>query len=275
MSAVSNELPSSGFSGRLRWAGYLLGFGLGGFFDGILLHQVLQWHHLLLGIERAPFQDIKVQILADGLFHVLMYFIAMAGLWLLWKARQEFAAPKADRLLLANAFIGFGAWHILDSVLSHWILGIHRIRMNVENVLFWDVLWFVVFGIVFVVIGWLLRRGADTGTGGTGSGAGSHGTATAMLLALIVAVAGPVAALPPADVTTVMVFFKSGTKPNEIFKAIDAVDGRILWAARSGDVWALDIKDKSKTEVFYRHGAYLVSNSALAIGCLAWSAAST
>src|SRR5690606_18965301 len=29
-----------------RW-GTVLGFALGGFFDGILLHQILQWHHLL------------------------------------------------------------------------------------------------------------------------------------------------------------------------------------------------------------------------------------
>jgi uncharacterized membrane protein len=28
-------------------AGLLFGLGLGGFFDGILLHQVLQWHHML------------------------------------------------------------------------------------------------------------------------------------------------------------------------------------------------------------------------------------
>lgn len=26
---------------RLNWAGYLLGFAFGGFFDGILLHQIL------------------------------------------------------------------------------------------------------------------------------------------------------------------------------------------------------------------------------------------
>lgn len=28
-------------------AGILLGLGLGGFFDGIVLHQILQWHHML------------------------------------------------------------------------------------------------------------------------------------------------------------------------------------------------------------------------------------
>lgn len=26
-------------------AGILFGLGLGGFFDGIVLHQILQWHH--------------------------------------------------------------------------------------------------------------------------------------------------------------------------------------------------------------------------------------
>jgi hypothetical protein len=197
-----------------------------------------------------------------------MYFIALAGLWMLWKARREFAEPGADRLLLANAFIGFGVWHILDGILSHWILGIHRIRMDAENVLFWDLLWFFVFGVAFVVIGWMMRKG-------TGGSSKRKGNATALLLALTVMAAGPIAALPPANVTTVMVFFKPGTAPNEIFKAIDAVDGRILWAAGSGDVWALDVKDKSKTGLFYRHGAYLVSNSALAIGCLAWTGART
>jgi uncharacterized membrane protein len=28
-------------------AGILFGLGLGGFFDGIVLHQVLQWRHIL------------------------------------------------------------------------------------------------------------------------------------------------------------------------------------------------------------------------------------
>jgi uncharacterized membrane protein len=28
-------------------AGLLLGVGLGGLFDGVVLHQILQWHHML------------------------------------------------------------------------------------------------------------------------------------------------------------------------------------------------------------------------------------
>jgi uncharacterized membrane protein len=32
-------------------AGIFLGLGLGGFVDGILLHQIFQWHHMLSSIR--------------------------------------------------------------------------------------------------------------------------------------------------------------------------------------------------------------------------------
>jgi uncharacterized membrane protein len=35
----------------LKQAGFLLGFALGGFFDSILLHQILQWHNLLTNVD--------------------------------------------------------------------------------------------------------------------------------------------------------------------------------------------------------------------------------
>jgi uncharacterized membrane protein len=37
-----------------RSAGLLHGLGLGGFIDGILLHQILQWHHMLSGVDDYP-----------------------------------------------------------------------------------------------------------------------------------------------------------------------------------------------------------------------------
>ena len=35
-------------------AGIFLGLGLGGFVDGILLHQILQWHHMLSNVYVLP-----------------------------------------------------------------------------------------------------------------------------------------------------------------------------------------------------------------------------
>ncbi|MDC7789201.1 DUF2243 domain-containing protein, partial [Rhodoplanes tepidamans] len=145
-------------SRRLRWSGWLLGFALGGFYDGILLHQILQWHHLLLGVDAAPFRDVRVQVLADGLFHALMYAIALAGGWLLWRGRAALDAAGAGRGLVADLLIGFGAWHVVDAVLFHWVLAIHRLRMDVAEPLPWDIGWLVAFGLLPIAAGLLLRR---------------------------------------------------------------------------------------------------------------------
>jgi uncharacterized membrane protein len=139
--------------GKLGWAALLLGIALGGFFDGILLHQILQWQHLLSGLDGAAFQNLRVQILADGVFHALIYAVAISGLWLLWRERARLGAAAAGRSLTAWALIGFGVWLIVDAVLSHWLLGLHRIRMDVDNPLFWELLWFSVFGVAVVLAG--------------------------------------------------------------------------------------------------------------------------
>ena len=96
----------AGGNKNLRWGGIALGFGLGGFFDGILLHQILQWHHLLSGLDQEGL-DIRFLIMTDGLFHVLMYFIAAIGLWLLWRARSALAATVPQHTLSADALLGF------------------------------------------------------------------------------------------------------------------------------------------------------------------------
>jgi hypothetical protein len=69
------------------WAGYLLGFSLGGLFEAILLRHVLQWHHVLLGLQWEPLQRMWVQVLADRLFLLLMCSIALCGVWSLWRGR--------------------------------------------------------------------------------------------------------------------------------------------------------------------------------------------
>ncbi len=208
----------------LQWAGYLLGFALGGFFDGILLHQVLQWHHLLSAVEGAPFRDLRVQVLADGLFHVAMYIIAAVGLWLLWRARHEFAAANADRMVVAGVLVGFGVWHVANGLIFHWTLGIHRIRMAAENVLLWDLIWFFAFGVLFIAAGWALRRAARTGdTPGRAPPA-----VVPVLLATVVSGAGSIAALPPPNLSSALVLFRPGTAPEAVLAAVSAVDGRIV-----------------------------------------------
>ena len=37
-----------------RASGLLYGLGLGGFVDGIVLHQILQWHHMVSDVDGIP-----------------------------------------------------------------------------------------------------------------------------------------------------------------------------------------------------------------------------
>ena len=269
-STVNAPSPAAGYSAGFRWAGYLIGVAMGGFFDGILLHPVLQWHHLLSLVDSPVVRDIRVQILADGMFHVLMYLVALWGLALLWRNREQFSLPSAGRFLLACALIGFGIWNVIDVVVFHWILVIHRIRVDSGHSLFWEVLWLVLFGLPFLLAGWWLRRQAARPGTGSASGAGAR---AAMVAALTLG-AGAIAALPPTDTGTSMVVFAPGTTPLQIFQAFDAADVRVVWSDQSATVWAVHAARRSDAFRLYRHGALLVSGSMLAPGCFNWLARS-
>ena len=61
-------MTRTGANRRYQWSGYLLGFALGGFFDGIVLHQVLQWHHMLTSAGFPPdsVENLEVNTFADA-----------------------------------------------------------------------------------------------------------------------------------------------------------------------------------------------------------------
>lgn len=246
------------------WAA-VLGFALGGFFDGILLHQILQWHHLLSLVPAVS--DMRLQVLWDGYFHALMYVIAAVGLWGLWRA-HKLVEGAGGRAVSGAVLIGFGSWHILDSVASHWVLGIHRIKLDSPNPLVWDLVWFTAFGIVPLVAGWLLlRRGpASTGRGAAGS------AAVAFVLVGLTVAAGAWSLRPPPDQRFTTVVFAPGVSPQAAMTAVDAAGARLLWTDPSMGVLVVEVADEAKWR-FYGHGAWLVSGSGLPSGCYDWSRA--
>ena len=203
--------------------------------------------------------------MADGLFHVLMYLIAIAGLWLLWHSRRGVTGTKADVRIVAAALLGFGIWQVVDVAGFHWIAGIHRIRVDVPNPLLWDVGWLIVFAAPSLAAGWWLMR--RTGPAGP---AGPAVRATPAALAILTLVAGPVAALPPRGVGTSVVVFRSDVLAPAAFAAVAQAGGRVIWSSKAGDVLAVDLDGASAREL-YANGALLVSTSLIGVGCLAWS----
>jgi uncharacterized membrane protein len=138
-------------------AGILLGIGFGGFFDGILLHQILQWHHMLTSTGNHPATTVaglEDNTLADGLFHALTFLAALIGLTLLWTAVRKGAA-LAGRHLVGLMLAGWGAFNFVEGIVDHQILTVHHV--NPDNVVLWDTL-FLIFGAVLLVAGLALAR---------------------------------------------------------------------------------------------------------------------
>jgi uncharacterized membrane protein len=256
---------------RLAIAAGVLGFALGGFFDGIMLHQVLQWHHFLSLVPGEALRDIRAQILADGMFHVAVYAIAALGLWLLWRARGGIDAASG-RYLLGAVLLGFGAWQIVDVVGFHWVVGIHRIRVDVPNPLLWDLGWLAVIGLPPLLAGLWLRRSAAGGGPSARDGGGGHGQAAAAMLALTVLGAAPLASLPPPGAsTTALVVFHPGLGLEGAFAAVAAADGRVVRAHATGEMLEVELGSGASVWRLYRHGALLVGASGAFAGCLAWT----
>jgi uncharacterized membrane protein len=71
--------------------GLLLGVGLGGFVDGIVIHQLLQWHHMATSHDdhdsfpATTVGSLEDNTLWDGLFHLGTWLVSIVGLFLLWR----------------------------------------------------------------------------------------------------------------------------------------------------------------------------------------------
>ncbi len=109
-------------------AGVVLGLGLGGFFDGIVLHQILQWHHMLTA-NRPPttVENLELNTLWDGLFHTATYIFTLAGLLLLWRAVRAARSLPPARTLVGALLMGWGAFNLVEGIVDHHLLGIHHV----------------------------------------------------------------------------------------------------------------------------------------------------
>jgi len=142
--------------------GLLLGVGLGGLVDGIVLHQILQWHHMLTAVDEYPsgtVRGLEVNTLWDGVFHVFAFVFTVAGVLILWRAPAR-PARQLWSDLVGPMLIGWGLFNVVEGVVDHFLLGIHHVRDDVGEPLPWDV-GFLLAGLALVAGGWLVHRRQD------------------------------------------------------------------------------------------------------------------
>ena len=141
-------------------AGLLLGIGFGGFVDGIVLHQILQWHHMLTNTGNHPADTVsglETNTVADGLFHATTWILLACGVVLLRRAWAAGERGPSLRALVGTMLAGWGLFNLVEGVVDHHLLGVHDVRDDVSDPLWWN-LGFLVFGAALVVVGAALTR---------------------------------------------------------------------------------------------------------------------
>jgi uncharacterized membrane protein len=119
-------------------AGVFLGMSFAGFFDGIVLHQILQWHHMVSSIRPTDsIEDLEANTFWDGVFLVGASILTALGLSLLWVAHKSDRLSYSTKTLVASLLFGAGAFNVVEGLIDHHLLGIHHVKSG-SNQIFWD-----------------------------------------------------------------------------------------------------------------------------------------
>jgi uncharacterized membrane protein len=119
-------------------AGVLLGMGFAGFFDGIVLHQLLQWHHMVSSIRPTDsVEDLEANTFWDGVFLIGATSLTSVGIILLWLAHRSHQLAYSTKTLVGSFLFGIGAFNCIEGLIDHHLLGIHHVKSG-SNQLVWD-----------------------------------------------------------------------------------------------------------------------------------------
>lgn len=138
-------------------AGVALGIGMGGFVDGILFHQILQFHNMLSArIPNTTYVGAKVNMVWDGFFHAGVWTITAAGIALLWRAGRRSDANLSGRLLCGALLIGWGLFNLVEGLIDHHLLQLHHVYEPM-GLSVWDYA-FLLWGAAMALGGWMIAR---------------------------------------------------------------------------------------------------------------------
>ena len=168
---ATREQQARDVEGPSPAASIMYGIGLGGFVDGIVLHQVLQWHHMLsatLDHSEQTVAGLQVNTMADGFFHIASWlFVVGASVVTLAQWRQGRLAPSW-RFHVGGLLVGWGLFNLVEGVIDHHLLRIHHVRDDLGGPLAWDV-GFLLLSLVLLAAGALLQRSGPRHAAGVGA----------------------------------------------------------------------------------------------------------
>lgn len=139
---------------RTAGIGFVLGVGVIGTLDGVVVHELLQWHRFY--VDTTQFWRVFI----DGLFHLFSAAFLLAGAVMLWRQRRALTGFNGGAFLGAGPLLGMGAFNLYDGVVQHKVLRLHPVRVGAENILLYDLAWNGAALLLLVWGWWLYRRAA-------------------------------------------------------------------------------------------------------------------
>lgn len=140
----------------LASASMVLGIGLGGFLDGIVLHQILQWHEMLSNkLPPLTFITKSVNMFWDGIFHLFCLMVVLTGVALLWKVIKRKDVDHSGKILCGGMLLGWGIFNIVEGVIDHHLLKLHNVKEASVYPDFWN-LAFLGVSLIMTGIGYVL-----------------------------------------------------------------------------------------------------------------------
>jgi uncharacterized membrane protein len=139
-------------------AAVLSGIGLGGFVDGIVLHQILQWHNMVSNwYPPTTMEAMSFNMTWDGIFHAAVWLFTFIGILMLWSAAYRRRTIPTFTKFIGAMILGWGLFNLVEGTIDHQLLAVHYVR-QAPNYTVYNLTFLVVAGIGFILTGWLMMR---------------------------------------------------------------------------------------------------------------------
>lgn len=134
----------------------LIGIGMGGFVDGILFHQILQWHQMLSAqLPPDTLINKSINMFWDGIFHGFVWLTTLTGIIMLWRLAKRGDIDASTSLFTGGLLLGWAIFNIIESVFDHYIFVLHNVKENSPHPQWWNH-GFMAFSLILLIIGWRL-----------------------------------------------------------------------------------------------------------------------
>jgi uncharacterized membrane protein len=143
-------------------SGLVLGMGFGGLADGIVLHSILGWHHLICVNATAFCQPTSIEQLQlentqDGYFDLALWLVLLVGTAMMFRAGRQADKTWDGRVLVGSMLAGSGLFNFVEGLINHQILGIHHVLPGSPHQFLFDMLYLANGALFFAVGAGLIR----------------------------------------------------------------------------------------------------------------------